>query len=259
MVSVVQRIRQVKQPRGGYVNPKLLTVTELGGAGALAEVDHKVENVHASIMGLSVDYLTRLAGGTEPQEAFHVSLLGAAALGQAVFTRAVRDIEALTPGVIDDATIAAACRLSGYDVGYRAGPAFYNPDAVTTPDATTTEHIRTMVARSLRFFRDHGPVTLDGFTFEGGYTELVNAGDGDFLTADTLWDFKVSVSAPTNAHTLQLLIYYLLGKRSIHPEFQPVTHIGVFNPRLDTMYRLSVGSLPPEVVAEVSREVVGHR
>jgi hypothetical protein len=33
---------------------------------------------------------------------------------------------------------------------------------------------------------------LDGFTFEGGYTDTVSKGDGDLTTADTLWDFKVS-------------------------------------------------------------------
>ena len=32
------------------------------------------------------------------------------------------------------------------------------------------------------------------------YTETVSAGDGDFLTSDTLWDFKVSKSKPTNKH-----------------------------------------------------------
>lgn len=86
----------------------------------------------------------------------------------------------------------------------------------------------------------------------------MNAGDGDFLTADTLWDFKVSVSAPTNAHTLQLLMYFLMGKRSIHPEFEPLTHIGVFNPRQHAIYRLDVRAVPAAIIFEVSRDVIGY-
>lgn len=161
MVSVTQRIKQVKQPRGGYVNPKSLSV-ELLSVDGVADVDHRAENVHPSIMGIAVDYLTRLAGGTEPQDAFHVSLLGAAQLGPAVFSDATSTVRSLTPGKIDRATIEAGCRLAGYDVGYRAGPAFYNPDAVTTPDATTAAHIETMVARSLDFFRERSRAATRG-------------------------------------------------------------------------------------------------
>ncbi|KRK10190.1 hypothetical protein FD11_GL002144 [Ligilactobacillus pobuzihii E100301 = KCTC 13174] len=49
-----------------------------------------------------------------------------------------------------------------------------------------------MVQLSLNFFEQYGPKKVDGFTFEGGYTDLITSGDGDFITEDTLWDFKVS-------------------------------------------------------------------
>ena len=56
MTSVTQRITQynkeVGQPRGGLVNPRLLKLTQLDdGFGAL---DHKRENVHASVVGMAV-------------------------------------------------------------------------------------------------------------------------------------------------------------------------------------------------------------
>ena len=34
------------------------------------------------------------------------------------------------------------------------------------------------------------------FTFEG-YTSIIDSGDGDFLTEDTLWDFKVFKTTTT--------------------------------------------------------------
>lgn len=49
-----------------------------------------------------------------------------------------------------------------------------------------------MVNRSLAFIQTYGPITKRRFTFDGGYTELIFAGYGDFLTKETLWDFKVS-------------------------------------------------------------------
>lgn len=258
MASVTQRIKQVKQPRGGYINPKTMEVCHLGGGGH-ALVDYKTENIHASLVGLAVDYLTRLANGTEPQDAFTISLMGAKLLGPSTLNQAMSDVQSLTAGCIDQAAVAAACRLAGYDVVFRAGLFMYNPDAQTAPDMITTEHIIAMVDRSLAFFREYGPITLDGFTFEGGYTDTVDAGDGDFLTADTIWDFKVSVSGPTSAHTLQLLMYYIMGKRSIHPEFLTLTNLGVFNPRLNAVYRLPVSAVSVEIVEEVAREVIVYK
>ena len=52
--------------------------------------------------------------------------------------------------------------------------------------------LRLWLKRSLAFWKEYGPITQDGFTFEGGYTDIVSSGDGDYLTEDTLWDFKVS-------------------------------------------------------------------
>ena len=60
------------------------------------------------------------------------------------------------------------------------------------PDYNTIENIRTMVERSIKFNEQYGPVTAQGFTFEpSGYSTTVLAGDGDYLTKDTLLDFKV--------------------------------------------------------------------
>lgn len=73
-VSVTQRIKQVKQPRGGYIKSKELEVISLGeGADAL----NPEENVHACLTGLAVDYLTRFMTGASAEDAFHISLLGA--------------------------------------------------------------------------------------------------------------------------------------------------------------------------------------
>ena len=107
--------------------------------------------------------------------------------------------------------------------------------------------------------KKYGPIVKDGFTFEGGYTEIVTAGDGDFLTADTLWDFKVSNKPPTNVHTLQILMYYIMGQHSIHKEFRNIKKLGFFNPRLNEAYTLEVSSISPDIISDVSSNVIGYK
>lgn len=251
MYSVTQRIKTIKQPRGGYINPKAFEVTQLNDGIELFEN----ENIHSSIMGLVVDYLTRYMIGATAKNAFSISLLGSDIIKERKKAEnLLEDIKGL-----DDKSIINACKLSGYDVCFRAGIRGYKPVDTINPNSETIYNIRTMVNRGIKFFDQYGPVTLDGFVFVGGYTDIVSSGDGDFLTKDTLWDFKVSKDKPKSAHTLQLLMYYIMGKRSINKEFETVKNIGIFNPRLNVVYSLEINKIPQEIIDTVSKEVIGYK
>jgi hypothetical protein len=162
-----------------------------------------------------------------------------------------------------------ACQLVSYDVGKRAGVMYYKPEySLIPPDETTTAHILNMVARAQAFFLKCGPVTKDGFVFadakkfllgeRGGYTEVVDSGDGDFLTADTLWDFKVSKTKTSKDHTPQLLMHFLMGKASGLPEFATQTQVGLFNPRLKTARMLAVADVPAGALGTIRHDVIGY-
>lgn len=248
--SVTQRISEVKQPKGGYINPKAFTVHMRNDGISL----NPEENIKPILIGIVVDYLTRFIAGAAIEEAFQISLLGAKEIGE--FENAVGYLKNIRG--LDDLSIICACRLSGYDVCYRAGPWGYKAVQGITPDTNTIFNIRTMVNRSTLFLKEYGPLIKDHVTFEGGYTELVSFGDGDFLTEDTLWEFKVSKNAPISRYTLQLLIYYIMGCHSVHPEFKNVHKLGIFNPRLNTVYTLDVSSINPEIISEVSTVVIGY-
>lgn len=73
MSSVTKRISEVKQPRGGYIKPSQFDIKILDDGEMLFEE----ENLHASIIGLTVDYLTRLYMGASVDDAFSISLRGA--------------------------------------------------------------------------------------------------------------------------------------------------------------------------------------
>lgn len=192
--------------------------------------------------------------GTSAEEAFKVSGLGAHAVRQlGLFEQLLSNVSGL-----DDDSIVAAVKLSGFDSAYRAGVMAYRPVEDIEPDGDTIENIRVMVERSLRFFEQYGPKVLDGLTFEGGYTGYVATGDGDFLTNDTLWDFKVSKQKLQNKYTLQLLMYWRMGLHSIHPEYRNVKYLGVYNPRMNVVYRLDVSKISADVISTVETEVIGY-
>ena len=250
MVSVTQRIKQIKQPRGGFLPVKAFTVTTLDDGQVL----NAEESIAASLVGTAVDYLSRFMDGTSVEEAFEISLLGARAMRmEDKAFGLLDDVKGL-----DDLSITKACQLAGFDSAFRAGPLAYRPVEKIVPDQATIANIRTMVERSLSFFKTFGPVTADGFTMEGAYTATITTGDGDFLTKVTLWDFKVTTSKPNKDHTLQLLIYYLMGRRSIHPEFQTIENLGIFNPRQNTIYQLPISEISDEVITEVETVVIGY-
>lgn len=184
MYSVTGRIRVIKQPRGGYISRKQFTVSSLDDGIDLNEN----ENINPSLIGLVVDYMTRFLMGALKEEAFEISLLGAE-IAKDNFN-AYRLLDKIKG--LDYESVDSACKLVGYDVCFRAGMMGYKSVEEIKPDIKTINNIVTMIRRSLHFWNEYGPIVKDGFTFEGGYTPVISTGDGDYLTKDTLWDFKVS-------------------------------------------------------------------
>lgn len=257
MTSVTGRVKEVKQPRGGYIKPSEFDVINLNDGNVLNDN----ENVHASIIGMAVDYLTRFAMGDDLTDAFKISIMGVACAKQMLSERVVKEAYGYLSNIkgLDDNSIINACKMVTFDVWYRnpMSALFAKQAKDINPDSATIENIRIMVKRSISFFETYGPITVDGFTFEpNGYTETVSAGDGDFLTSDTLWDFKVSKSKPTNKHILQLLMYWIMGQHSGKAEFKTIKKLGIFNPRLNAVYLLNMSKVSSETIAEIEKDVI---
>lgn len=248
-VSVTRRIMEVDQPPGGFINPRMLNETEFDDGKTLGE-----ENLPPAIVGLAVDYLTRWVMGSSLSEAFIISVMGGFAGGKA------EDVAEHMCGIrgLDDDSIECACRTCMYDSYYRARRAPKTDPFLTFVDHQTCENIRIMIERSKRFFEVYGPITVSGPKFPGAYTGLVGAGDGDYLTESTIWDFKVSKNIPAKEHTLQLAIYYIMGKHSTDNHFETVRNIGIFNPRLNIVFILDMSEVPKETMRRIEAEVIGY-
>ena len=249
-VSVTYRISQVKQPKGGYLNPKDMDRMQLNSDNILNEM----ENISPSLVGITVDYLTRFMLNKNVEKAFAISLIGAR-LG---YMDDIADKLVYRVQGLDDKSIISACKLASFDSIFRGGILAYKPVEEIEPDEATISNIREMVNRSLKFFEEYGPIVVDGFTFEGGYTSTVSSGDGDFLTRDTLWDFKVSKEEPKTKYTLQLLMYYIMGQHSKKRYFKNIKYIGFYNPRLNVVYTYDVSKFSPQLIEVIEKEVIKY-
>lgn len=199
-------------------------------------------------------------------DAFNVSLRGMciaeAYFGQPsaidTFKRLTDDF--FTPPASTEKLVAHALKLVTFDAWYR-NPVRAVPNAheKLNPDSATIENVIMMVRRSLAFFNGRGGLTVCGFDFApNGYTETVHAVDGDFLTADTLWDMKVYRPSTRIAskQTLQILMYWIMGQHSGQEVFKGITKIGFYNPRQNVAYTLDVGKIPASVIKEIEDTVI---
>lgn len=249
MASVTTIANKVKQPWGGYLRPRNFSIIDINDGIELEEETEPKYN----LIGLTVDYMTRFLSGDSKADSFKISLAGATETKE---TEQAQKMLSEISG-LDDTSLLNAYLLTGYDVCFRCGA--YNYKIVSKPMPEIIKNIRTMINRSLLFLKQYGPVIQYGFTLKGGYTELVTSGDGDFITEDTLWELKVSKRPPKASHTLQLLMYYIMGKHSIHPEIFDVKKLGIFNPRLNKIYYISIDSIDPHLITEVSEKIIGYK
>lgn len=256
MPSVTQIVGTAHQPRKGYLPLSKFDMAEYSdGRSVSGEY-----NIHPAIVGLAVDYGTRLAQGAPSREVFSVALAGASlvgALSEAEELLGELDDIAGEDGVLSSGSIVRICKLSGFDSAFRAGARAYKPVSEIEPDDQTVADIRTLIERTVEFFEDNGPVTDSGFTFSGGYSDSIESGDADYLTADTIWDLKVRKAQPNKNSTLQVLLYYLLSLHSDQPEFKGITKVGIYNPYLQCAWTVSVLDLDESMLREVEAEVLG--
>lgn len=113
----------------------------------------------------------------------------------------------------------------------------------------TLAHIAEMRARISRCFERFGRPVQPG-TWAVHSERFHLDGHIDFVTPHTIWDLKVSDSAPDRTDILQLLLYWLMFRDEPAIGGQ-ITYIGIYNPRLDIAWRMSVAAISTEVLVAV--------
>ena len=256
MYTVSKRAKEYKQPRGGFLPPSSFKIISLEDTVTLKNQ----ENISPTIVGMTVDYMTRFLEGTTLEEAFKISLQGAELINKA------NEAKLLLKNItgLNKESIIAACKIVGFDSILRAGPITYKPIEGINPDDDTIFNIITMIKRSQFFLKNYGPIVAEGITFLGGYTPTVTTGDADFMTEDTLWDFKVSKNSLKSFQTLQIFMYYLMGCRAIKLNIDynfknKIKKIGIYNPRKNKIYIKEISDIDIETTSEVEKNVLGYK
>lgn len=251
MFSVTQRIQNIRQPYNGYISPHQFAESTIDDDDVnILPLDSAVK----AIQGLAVDYLTRFMIGCPKEEAFSISLKGADIVSE--LDKAKQLLHNITG--LDDNSIKNSCRLVRYDTAYRRGAGTYVESNDTVMSNSLIHNIRHLVNRCCAFLGKNGPVVMNGFTFEGGYNNIVSSGDGDFITNTTLWDLKVSEQSLNKDWTLQIFMYYIMGIHSIHSAFRQIKYLGIYNALQNKSYQIKISDVDSSVFANICREVIGY-
>lgn len=249
MVTVTQRARNYRQPRGGFLKPSSFEKITLRDDVVLSEN----ENIDSSLIGLAVDYMVRYLYSNEKSNAFNVSLAGAKLIGKTkVAKELINDIKGL-----DKKSIVALCKLVGFDAITRAGINTYKPIEDIEPNEDTINNIVFMVKRTERFLKPYGQIIKAGGVLMTCNAKFVKIGDYDFITIDTLWDLKVIKKDIQSKHTLQLLIYYLIYSRN--NKINNLKRIGIYNPRKNVIYIKNICEIDKSIIDEVNKKVIGYK
>ena len=258
--TVTQCTKYLRQPNRGYIPITLFEKKSFDDNKTLCIN----ENISKSIVGLCVDYLTRYMVDKNKEKAFEISLRGLSLMPEVVrreigfyesAEEVLRDINGL-----DETSIKRACLLCCFDQCYRVGISYYNGFNINMalPDENTINNIRIMVERACSFINSYGSIKEYGYTFDGGYSNKILKGDGDFLTEDTIWDMKVSTKPINIIWTLQIILYWILGKHSKQDCFKTINKIGIFNPRENVLYIAKISDVPTETIKDIEDDVIGY-
>lgn len=119
-----------------------------------------------------------------------------------------------------------------------------------------------MVKRALVFLNDiEEGLVQTNILFHKGYTDVITCGDADYISKNSLIDLKVSSQNLLNKnHTLQLLIYYLLGINSdqeleTYKNMKKIKYLTIYNPRLDKSWSIEIDKIKPEIINEVKSTI----
>lgn len=268
-----------KQPKGSYLPLKAFNKNVYDDGIALSDN----ENVHGSLVGAAIEYMTAFMLGESAEESFVTSLIGASDADEFDRAGSYDAAEKLVSGIKgnDEQSVYNALQVVSFDVWYRnptygaTSPMYYD----IQPNEETVRNVQVMIQRSVDLLNLLGGVKAHGFNFFpegkgkldyfnwigrskksnfGGYSQKVCNGDGDYLTADTMLDIKVLKSGLKNKHTLQILMYWIMGQHSGQELFKGIHRIGLFNPRINTAYLLDMNDVPKEVIQAVERDVIEY-
>jgi hypothetical protein len=232
------RAEQASQPPGGLLPLARFNRYELGGVA----LKRQTESGNAGTIGSAVELIARWDIALDPR-----------ATGDplAAALEAIRGVRHGEHNSSIFARLAAAQRAREW-----TADEFEEAEWTAGDGDETLSHIAEMRTRVARCFERFGRPVRPG-TWAVNSARFHLDGHIDFVAVDTLWDLKVSGTAPSASDVLQLLLYWLTFSEDQDNELD-IAYLGIYNPRVDTVWRISVVDIPEDVMSALEAIALGE-
>lgn len=223
------------------------------------------EYVRPDIVGLAVDYLSRMMITGDKNKAFRISLMFKRLTKYPPESWECHEADRLFEHItgLDDSSIINACQLVCFDTLYRRSDKYsaflsdYNRYSKLPYEyyISTVENIRIMVQRCIEYFKGWNSLDI-GFGVHYAWLH----GDGDYCADTELCDLKVSKYKLHEGpypqenflhHTKQVLLYWYAGLHTEGLDFSIIDTLSIFNPRLNIAWKTKVSQLPEDLPVDL--------
>lgn len=123
---------------------------------------------------------------------------------------------------------------------------------------STIANVKTMVKRVLRLFDIYKSFVASDIDLYNNSARIIHHGKCEYLSEDTIWSITKGNTKSSQKLTLELLIEYLMGMHSKKEQFESVKYLGIYNYRADTVYRLEISQIDPDIIDEVNTSIIGY-
>ncbi|MDO4220188.1 MAG: hypothetical protein Q4D22_03095 [Candidatus Saccharibacteria bacterium] len=261
------------QSRGGFIHPKDMAESSFDeDKFSLYTYAQLVETSYIGIppssLGTLFDYLLRtemyISSGVETMDAimnsFFTSVKGATRVNE--FDK-VRDLMINLYDCYNRKKenyrkiVSLAVQLVRYDTAFRSG--YFDPNEkpykVAEEEASIIDY---MLKATQIYLMTHEKITRLGVSFNAIGAKNCAPSDADLLGEDALIDIKLIRKEPTSQHTLQLLLYYIMGLHEYHDEFVGVKYLKVLNPRKGKIYSYDIAKIDIDTLKHVEKNIMGY-
>lgn len=260
--TVAQRVREIEQPRGGYLPLRDFVSRQVGKSGMSALDD--TDELAPMTAGKAAVGLAMFLCGMKLEDCFTIAFLGALSYEEHYQCGEKLKIAALITDIrkssaregLKASSINAAVQLVCYEKYYRRPVGEYEPYTGAQVSDATMKNMSVIVSRLVSVIRNF---KIDAFAeLDGGYTDtIVKGGENCFLSKDTIWNFCFGKQPPNKNATLSLLLSLLIGKRSGNEGFAGVRRLAFYNARLDKIWMYDLNYMDRETLAFIATEVLG--
>lgn len=276
-ISIKDRIKAIKQPLGGFLEPKYFIQDEL-------HFDSYVftdETIDSRIIDVAVNYLTKVKltkhmymqsfdniiypstinakmmdiaennlSDRNEMQIHNLDFL----LSHESYSR-YQDLKSAN-AVIAAIKIAKYCAFDSSPDLFGKLPVWANIDDIPN---NTIANVETIVNRILHLFRINNPLIDFDIDLTNLSTGIIRYGKCEYVTRTAIWIIIDGTYRKLNQNlTLELLVTYLMGLHIYNNLFKSIKYLGIYNYRTDIMYRLEISKIDPDIIDEVATSIIGY-